>query len=366
MLATLFYFFKLLLLIHSSALKTPVLLFENDIMTARRRAALLAYLPNKKILFLLVFILLIFAGWFYFSDYKNGQAEYIAEKEKGPLVVALEQTSQLDKDTDGDGLKDWEELLWKTDPNKADTDGDGTSDNEEITLNRNPLKAGSSDKISDKEDIVAQEKAVADSKQNTMTAIYARKFMSDYLTLKTQKGELTEEDKQNLVVKTMEGIKPPDMVDKYKISDLNISKDILEESIKEYALGMKSVFIDTKMPTMSELDIFTVLLKSIKEENFKNIEISEKALNEYIVLNKELAKIILLPDVPENLSKNHLEVVNGFNNLAFSVENMAVAETDPVRAMVGQRLYTEQKLRIYNAMKNIEEIFNKYEITVFK
>src|SRR3989338_5773509 len=180
-LATLFYFFKILLLIHSLALKTPVLLFGNDIIMARCRAVILAYLPNKKILFLLVFILLIFAGWFYFSDYKNKQIQYIAEQEKSPLAVVLEQTSQLDADSDADGLKDWEELLWKTDPNKEDTDGDGINDNEEITLNRNPLKAGPNDKISEKEDLVAQEKAVSDSNQNTLTAAYARKFLTEYL-----------------------------------------------------------------------------------------------------------------------------------------------------------------------------------------
>ena len=166
----------------------------------------MAYLPNKKILFLLFFILLIFVGWFYFSDYKNKQAEYVAYKEKSPLVVAMDQTSQLDKDSDGDGLKDWEELLWKTDSNKADTDGDGTNDNEEITLNRNPLKAGPNDKISDKEDLVAQEKAVSDSKQNTLTAAYARKFLTEYMTLKQQKGELTDEDKQNLVKSFMDNM----------------------------------------------------------------------------------------------------------------------------------------------------------------
>ena len=126
---------------------------------ARRRAVVLAYLPNKKILFFLIFILLIFAGWFYFSGYKNKQAQDIAEKEKSPLAVVTDQTNQLDKDSDADGLKDWEELLWKTDPNKADTDSDGTNDNEEITLNRNPLKAGPDDKISEKEDLVAQEKS---------------------------------------------------------------------------------------------------------------------------------------------------------------------------------------------------------------
>uniref|UniRef100_A0A7S0RGB8 Calcium-binding protein n=1 Tax=Pyramimonas obovata TaxID=1411642 RepID=A0A7S0RGB8_9CHLO len=45
------------------------------------------------------------------------------------------------KDTDGDGLNDWEEInKYGTDPLKADTDGDGLKDGEEINVYRtNPL-----------------------------------------------------------------------------------------------------------------------------------------------------------------------------------------------------------------------------------
>lgn len=42
-------------------------------------------------------------------------------------------------DTDGDGLKDWEEVLWKTDPNNSDTNGNGIPDGEEVNLGKNPL-----------------------------------------------------------------------------------------------------------------------------------------------------------------------------------------------------------------------------------
>ena len=63
------------------------------------------------------------------------------EQEKSPLAVAMESTNKLDVDTDGDGLKDWEELLWKTDSNKIDTDGDGTNDNEEISLNKKSVES---------------------------------------------------------------------------------------------------------------------------------------------------------------------------------------------------------------------------------
>ncbi len=54
-------------------------------------------------------------------------------------------TTDFKKDSDNDGLKDWEEELWKTDPLKADTDGDGTSDGDEIKAGRDPITKGPGD-----------------------------------------------------------------------------------------------------------------------------------------------------------------------------------------------------------------------------
>lgn len=292
---------------------------------------------------------------------------YEAEKEKmSSVVVVDEQKNSFDKDTDGDGLKDWEELLWKTDPNKKDTDGDGANDGEEIALGRDPLKAGPNDKISDKEDLVAQEKAIADSGYNTETAVSARQFMADFLALKQQKGTLSDEDKNNLVGKFMENIKPMAVVDKYNVSDIKITKNTSESSVTKYAERMKALFIDTKAPRVSELDIFDDLMKNIKADDAKKIESNINALNLYAGWNEQVSKVILLFTVPENLSKSHLEIANGYNNIKIAAENMAIAKTDPVKAMRGQKLYLEQKQRIYSAIKDIQEIFNKYEIAIFK
>lgn len=331
---------------------------------ARYKAVILAYLPNKKILFLIVFILLIFAGWFYFSDYKNKQTRYIAEKEKSPLAVALDTTSQLDADSDGDGLKDWEELLWKTDSSKADTDGDGTNDNEEITLNRNPLKASPDDKISEKEDLVAQEKAVSESKQNTLTAAYARKFLTDYLILKKQKGELSELDKESLVQTFMDSLEPLTVNDTYNISNIKISNDISEASVMKYANEIKKIFIDDKQGLISEPETFEALLKNIQEGNpefQKNIEYLNYAIGKYEELIKKLLAII----VPEELEENHLEAINGFNNVKFAIKNMALAHADPVMAVMGRKLYDVELKRAYNSLIDMQNIFDKYKIYVF-
>src|SRR3989339_109064 len=65
------------------------------------------------------------------SDGLSDYAELITNK-----------TDPLKADTDGDGLKDCEEVTkYKTDPLKADTDGDGLKDGEEITnFKTDPLK----------------------------------------------------------------------------------------------------------------------------------------------------------------------------------------------------------------------------------
>ena len=324
----------------------------------------MAYLPNKKILFLIIFILLIFAGWFYFSDYKNKQIQYTADKEKSPLAVAPEQMNQLDKDTDGDGLKDWEELLWKTDPNKMDTDGDGTPDGEEINLGRNPLKAGPNDKISDKEDLVAQEKAVSDSNQNTVTAVYAKQFLTEYLSLKQQKGELTDEDKNNLVERLMNNIKTLAAADKYKISDLKISDDTSEDSIKKYAEEMKNIFVNESQKLVDVPMAFETLFKRIKEGNpdFQKTIIS---LNYSVDKHEELIKKLIVLAVPKEILKNHLEAINGLNNIKFAIKNMVLVPDDPIKAMMGKKLYDIEIQKVYISLNNMQSIFDKYEIYVF-
>jgi len=51
------------------------------------------------------------------------------------------------KDTDNDGLKDWEENLYKTDLLNPDTDADGYLDGEEINSSHNPLVKGPGDEL---------------------------------------------------------------------------------------------------------------------------------------------------------------------------------------------------------------------------
>jgi len=314
----------------------------------------LAYLPNKKIFFLLIFILLIFAGWFYFSGSKNGQTKDVAEQEKSPLIAIVEQTSQLDKDSDADGLKDWEELLWKTDPNKADTDNDGTNDNEEITLNRNPLKAGPNDKISDKEDLVAQEKAIADSRQNTMTTVYARRFMEAYLTLKNQKGELTDSDKDGLIESLMNNIKSDIKIkDSYDISNIKIIGG-QKANLEKYAREIKKILIDEKPIKENVVIVFNRLLKNLNDKkNAGTYESDAKKILDNGEAYKQGATKLVSIEAPDILAEYHLALINNLNGMQEAVRAMSVVANDPMKGLAGFELY-RQKATVFS--KSFEEL----------
>lgn len=61
-------------------------------------------------------------------------------------ALSAKNSAELDRDDDADGLKNWQEALWRTDPKNPDTDGDGTNDGSEIRAGRNPLVPGPNDK----------------------------------------------------------------------------------------------------------------------------------------------------------------------------------------------------------------------------
>lgn len=75
------------------------------------------------------------------SKQKNSYREFLRKKKKFDEKV---KHGQKFKDTDGDGLSDYEEkYIYGTDPKNPDTDGDGMKDGNEVKRGRNPLGPGS-------------------------------------------------------------------------------------------------------------------------------------------------------------------------------------------------------------------------------
>src|SRR3989338_5123125 len=96
----------------------------------------------KKLLFVAIILVIGFIGFVLLRAERIETVQNTLSQE-----TRSKATEILNRDRDGDGLKDWEEELWKTDMEKADTDGDGTTDGDEILTERDPLTPGPNDKL---------------------------------------------------------------------------------------------------------------------------------------------------------------------------------------------------------------------------
>lgn len=73
------------------------------------------------------------------SPFRASDAE-IAQAEKTAQEKTIADAAAKTKDTDGDGLSDYDEInVYKTSPYLEDTDGDGVNDGEEVRLGTDPL-----------------------------------------------------------------------------------------------------------------------------------------------------------------------------------------------------------------------------------
>jgi len=143
------------------------------------------YIFYFSVIFLLIFF--IYRNFSVTKEFeKNAEIAKNIKKQK-----VLEKKEQ--KDTDGDGLKDWQEVLYRTDPELADSDGDGISDGDEVKNGTDPAKYGE-EKGSRVEKITKEVKERSDL-EKVFDQQKARQINFDLL--KKKKG-LSEAEKRKL------------------------------------------------------------------------------------------------------------------------------------------------------------------------
>ena len=75
------------------------------------------------------------------AEFLNKPSSF-SETASATRPITARELALIDKDSDSDGLKDWEETLWKTDPKNPDSDGDSYLDGLEVKNGYSPSGAG--------------------------------------------------------------------------------------------------------------------------------------------------------------------------------------------------------------------------------
>lgn len=247
------------------------------------------------------------------------------------------------KDTDGDGLKDWEEELYKTDPLNPDTDGDGYIDGEEINSGHNPLVKAPNDKqvffplplgekynitnkifsntdtifkayleqkdeyIRDHPEIDSPEEYLAQTSQSTFNELFRRAILNNEENWLEQAYQILDEMPEIFNVQVSD--------DNIKISEQAVD---YENKLMAY-LTSPNFFLQERN--------FILLQESLPKENFSEIDAIIKTNNYEINKLRET----LVPPAWKEIHKKTLKLSFITRNIFVSIRGYY---SDPVKTLI--------------------------------
>jgi len=265
--------------------------------------------------------------------------------------VNAESTDQLlaayaSKDTDGDGLPDWQEALYGTDPSKAISNSYGIPDGQaakEGKLTPNTL----SSQLPQDQTITASDLPGTAPAAGSITEQFSHEFLQEYVT--ASKGQpLTADQQQALVTKLMTELtqKAGQQLDsKYTIVSVHTSTRV---GTAEYIGDVEEILKN------NEVDVGTgdplVLMQALLEHDDKD------AKQKLLTLAKAYAAIrddLLSVQTPTNLADEHLELIQSFDSLSKATNIIATYDSDPLGAMGALSIYHPADLAMLDGLTGI-------------
>ncbi len=276
--------------------------------------------------------------------FKNS-INYVQNKQEEGLTYNNEILGNLvSKDSDGDGVLDWEESLWGTDPTKKDTNDDGTPDNIEI----DKLKKETSQNESGESLNLSP-----DDESLTETDKFSREFFATVATL-NQNGAMDQATADKLGASLAERIQNSAPRKIFLLSDIKVSKGDNAQAVQKYSESLYSIY---KKYPMNYI-VMDVLQKLIVDGNGVDIDASSE-LNSIIEQTTKVVDAMAKMSVPQSIASLHLDLLNGFERLVENLNDIKLYNTDVIVALSAISQYEKNVIKLATAVGNLNIAINK-------
>ncbi len=256
------------------------------------------------------------------------------------------------KDSDNDGLTDWEEALWKTDPQNPDTDGDGTLDGEEVLLGRDPRKPGPNDFINAETETLDVSKIITNSGESETEKLAQTAFV-EYLELKNAGVAVTPDFIANSIARQVQiGEESPSL---YTVNDVKTTQTN-DVTLRVYAEEMGQVLIRNESREGNELQL---LQKAVNGGGLTETEKIAKISTIYAKIASESKQVI----VPSELLNTHVSLVNTYMGMQKHIFDMSFALKDPLRAVYAVSAYQKTLETMVRDFNQIAFFYNSRGIS---
>lgn len=268
------------------------------------------------------------------------------------------------RDSDGDGLPDWEEALYGTNSHKIDSLGLGMTDGEAVAKGLIVPKAiadvsvsGSSQGVPN----VVDPSLPPAPAEGTLTAAFAKTFFTLYLSAKQDAGgvDLSDADMQSVANEALSSLSSAVVA----APDYKSAKDITitesgPDALKTFAVSAEAVLLkNTSTATTSEINYLKSALLNNDTTALPHIVSIAKAYRDSAV------GLSVLP-VPAELAADDLALVNALMRISQIASDFARVDTDPLATMLALKQYPQAVLDLGNAFVNIGIVYKTAGISL--
>lgn len=304
-----------------------------------------SYLPSahfiRNLLVCVAVVGLVLLGTRLIARGKEKRASVAAEQKlaqerynEGTLVAI---SDLAEKDTDSDGLPDWEEALWGTDPNNKDTDGNGISDKNEVDEKKASVEAASG--------------VSGDTGDLTETEAFSRELFASIAALK-ESGNLNDQSIKDLASTISENAGEKQIITaSYTTADIKMTGDSTTE-ITNYRTTMTQ--------TLAKYDNSGIGKELIAIDAALSSEADKDKLGELYAVAKAyraLAKDLTLVAVPQAAASMHLDLINSANNTGIALDNIPQIYDNALGGLIGLAQYDKESGVFEQKLRDLQDYF---------
>jgi hypothetical protein len=290
------------------------------------------YLPSKKFLYRTVAIVILIA--LLFGIYKLSIFFINKFSKKGQSSLTISSDGNIQKDSNNNGIPDWEETLWGLDPTKDGQANKVTIEQRKAALAQNADTANSSDikNTSSSADLVSQE------------------FFAAVMSLQAS-GNLNDQSLQAIADAVGQKVVAVPIKDSFKPVDVK-TEEVTDKNVAIYFTAMKNIFVKYKNKNIG--DELTFISQGIQNNNPNAMKVAAGVAASYRAFGNEVIKIA----VPIVIAQNHLDLANNYVKVGESIDNMTKELTDPILSMQGLISYKKYNDLLVSEIKYLSGILS--------
>jgi len=313
----------------------------------------------KKLYVILVIFVLLFGiaiGGYLVLKSKTSEAD-ILNQQISELIK--KQSASENDDFDHDGLKNWEEETWRTNPNNPDTDGDGYLDGEEVASGYDPTKKAPGDELPDKK--TKSRRPESGNLTQVFVSVLEEKIgfgqiapfidaEGNLLAIGSQVQPATQGEFDEALVRVMppfvyELTEPP-----IKNEDIKIGQKDDRKTIEKYMKEFLTILENTELFNQQNESDETIMQKAIEDKDFT---LSNIAALSY----KQVYEQVLQLEVPLSVLDAHKNFIKAAYSMYKVHENMKEIDKDPLKTIIALECYNSKtKIDYRDAVKQLVEL----------